>query len=80
MYTKYEKLKETIASRGSVIVAFSGGVDSSFLLKVAHDVLGSNAMGVMMATPYMGAWEIADAKRIAQEIGAKHEIIALPML
>lgn len=80
MYTKYEKLKENIASRGSVIIAFSGGVDSSFLLKVAHDVLGSNALGVTMATPYIGAWEIADAKRIAQEIGAKHEIIALPML
>ena len=44
MYTKYEKLKENIASLGSVIIAFSGGVDSSFLLKVDHDVLGSKAV------------------------------------
>lgn len=80
MYTKYEKLKENIASLGSVIIAFSGGVDSSFLLKVAHDVLGSKAVGIMIATPYIGAWEIADAQKIAKEIGVQHEIMALPML
>lgn len=80
MYAKYEKLKENIASLESLIIAFSGGVDSSFLLKVAHDVLGSKALGVTMSTPYIAAWEIADAQRIAQEIGVKHEIIALPIL
>lgn len=80
MYAKYEKLKENITSLESLIIAFSGGVDSTFLLKVAHDVLGRKALGVTMATPYIAAWEIADAQRIAQEIGVKHEIIALPLL
>lgn len=80
MYTKYELLRENIASLKSVIIAFSGGVDSTFLLKVAHDILGSNAIGMTVSTPYIAAWEIADAQRIAQEIGAKHEIISLPML
>lgn len=44
LYRKLGFLKETIREMDSVLVAFSGGVDSSFLLKVAHDVLGNNAV------------------------------------
>lgn len=80
MYTKYEQLKHNIASLKSLVIAFSGGVDSSFLLKVAHDVLGKKAMGMTVATPYIAAWEIEDAQRIAQEIGASHEVMTLPLL
>lgn len=80
MYTKYNQLRENIASLKSMVVAFSGGVDSTFLLKVASDVLGVEAIGVTVATPYVASWEIADAKRIAIEIGASHEVLALPML
>jgi uncharacterized protein len=43
---KYNDLKEYIKSLGSVAVAFSSGVDSTFLLKVAHDVLGDKAIAV----------------------------------
>ena len=43
---KYKKLKEYLSSLESVAVAFSGGVDSTFLLKVAHDTLGDNAVAV----------------------------------
>ncbi|MGN0162403.1 MAG: TIGR00268 family protein, partial [Candidatus Ornithomonoglobus sp.] len=44
MNSKYEVLKNYLKELKSVAVAFSGGVDSTFLLKAAHDVLGDNAI------------------------------------
>lgn len=75
MYKKYEHLKEIIASYDSLIVAFSGGVDSTFLLKVAYDILGSKAVGITASTPYIARWEIDDAVCIAGEIGVQHEVV-----
>lgn len=43
---KYDKLKEIVLKSGSGVVAYSGGVDSTLLVKVAHDVLGDNVMAV----------------------------------
>ncbi|HAW60009.1 MAG TPA: TIGR00268 family protein, partial [Actinobacteria bacterium] len=43
---KYQNLRETILDMGSVMIAFSGGADSTLLLKVAHDVLGKNVIAV----------------------------------
>ena len=80
MYKKYEHLKQILASYDSLIVAFSGGVDSTFLLKVAYDILGENVIGITASTPYIAEWEIADAKRIAQEVGVKHEVILKPWI
>jgi len=80
MHDKYEHLKQILASYDSLIVAFSGGVDSTFLLKVAYDVLGEKAMGITASTPYIADWEINDAKRIAQEIGVKHEVVQKPWI
>ncbi len=48
---KYQHLRAILAELGSVLVAYSGGVDSALLLKVASDVLGERAMGVIATSP-----------------------------
>src|SRR5579859_3417090 len=48
---KYEHLQAILCDMESVLVAYSGGVDSALLLKVAHDVLGTRAIGAIAASP-----------------------------
>lgn len=59
---KYDKLKSILAEMKKVVVAYSGGVDSSFLLKVAHDVLGSDVLAVMLSSEVVSARELKDAE------------------
>ncbi len=72
---KYEKLKELIKEMESAVVAFSGGLDSSLLLKVAQDVLGDRVLAVTALSPTYPAWEAEEARRVAKEIGARHRTI-----
>lgn len=72
---KYEKLKKSTRQLGSAIVAFSGGIDSSLVLKIAHDELGNNAVAVTADSPSLPRRELEDAQKIAAQIGAKHLII-----
>jgi len=76
---KYLDLLEYIKGLESVVVAFSGGVDSSFLLKVCKDALGDRVKAVTISAPYIPRWEIAEAKNIVKEIGVEHEIITVPV-
>jgi uncharacterized protein len=69
---KYEKLREIIGNMGSVLIAFSGGVDSTFLLKVAHDVLGDRVFAVTAVSPTYPQSELREAVDLARRIGARH--------
>jgi uncharacterized protein len=72
---KYEKLKEILAAMDSVVVAYSGGTDSTFVLKVAHDVLGENAIAMTAVSASLPASDRLEAIEIARQIGAKHILI-----
>jgi uncharacterized protein len=72
---KLTKLKDTIKTLESVVVAFSGGVDSSLVAKVCYDVLGNKALAVTARSETYPEYEYEDAKKIAKEIGIPHMTI-----
>jgi uncharacterized protein len=69
---KLQKLREAIASCRSALVAFSAGVDSTFLLAVAHEVLGDRAVALTAHSPAVPAAEREEARAIARRLGARH--------
>lgn len=75
LYEKKKKLMELLASLDGIAVAFSGGVDSSFLLKCAHDALGDSALGVTARSSTYPARELAEATEFAKQYGIPHVII-----
>ena len=72
---KLEQLKEYLASMNSAIVAFSGGVDSSFLTKVAHEVLGDKVLAITAESSTYPERELREAQAFAQAYGIPHRII-----
>ncbi len=72
---KYQALKRILKEMGQVIVAYSGGVDSAFLLKVAVDTLGEKAFGVLAVSPTYPSREYKKAMETARIIGARLEVI-----
>lgn len=73
---KIEKLKKIIESMGKVLIAYSGGADSTFLLKTAIDCLGkANVIAVTARSPFFPLRELEEAKKMAEYLGANHIII-----
>lgn len=71
MNEKYERLVALIRGLGRVAVAYSGGIDSTLVLRVAHDALGDNAVGLTAVSASMPHYEQDGAAQVAREIGAR---------
>jgi pyridinium-3,5-biscarboxylic acid mononucleotide sulfurtransferase len=72
---KLARLRAALGDMGSVLVCYSGGVDSAFVLAVAHEVPGSRAIGMTAVSPSLASFEKEAAAAIARQIGARHELV-----
>ncbi len=72
---KLTRLRARLAELGSVLVCYSGGVDSAFVLAVAHEVLGPRAIGMTAVSPSLPPREREEAIDIAKLIGADHRLV-----
>jgi pyridinium-3,5-biscarboxylic acid mononucleotide sulfurtransferase len=72
---KLDRLVEILRGMESVLVCYSGGVDSAFVLAVAHRVLGDRCIGMTAVSPSLADFEREDAIALAKEIGGRHELV-----
>lgn len=76
MYNKkIDRLKKIIKDSGSMIISFSGGADSSFLLQMAVEVLGENVIAVTARSSVYPMSELKDAKRFTKRLNCRHIIL-----
>jgi uncharacterized protein len=73
---KHQRLRAVLGELGPALVCFSGGVDSTLLLRVAHDVLGDQVVALTAESETMAASERRAAVELAALIGVRHEVVA----
>ena len=73
--SKLDTLRGIIKGYGSVLVAYSGGVDSSFLVAVAHDVLPAGSLAVTARSPSLTATDLVQAVEQAAQLGWRHRVV-----
>lgn len=72
---KVARLRALLTDLPSALVAFSGGVDSTFLLRVAHDILGERCVSLTTRSPTTPAEDLDDARRLAAAMGVEHVVV-----
>ena len=75
LLSKATLVEETLKSFGKVMVAFSGGVDSTLVALIAKMAVGEHAIAVTANSPSLAASELTETKKLAREIGIKHLIV-----
>ncbi len=80
VHRKIAEMVEAMRQKGSILVAFSGGVDSSVVAALAHHALGERALAVTAASETLATRELEEAQRTALEIGIAHRVISFSEL
>jgi uncharacterized protein len=80
MEKKFLALEESIQAKGSLLVSYSGGVDSGLLAVLASEILRDQAICVFLDSPLVPRSAVEDAKRIAQKYGLNLELVNIPKL
>lgn len=76
MSIKFNNLEKLLGKLGKVVIAFSGGVDSTFLINFARQILGKeNVLGVTIKSGFIASHEIYEVKSLVKKIGIKHQFI-----